>query len=248
MSCTGTSVSISETFKGSTGELLCQPATLSLSSVAGTLTDQHIVCTFNQCGETTPVEVSTPITCDDSHLDQCTTQEQCESIGKYWYSEKCNTTPEITSKPGNVTLPTGESKTSLSSFTGGLAISGGNRQPSATLNLADPVEVSGNIMIDQAHVGQTADLFVYAETTIPINPYTLYFMLKGKPVLEILMWDKKPKNLVAFKDNVILETEQQIFMYQGQFIYPGTLKVYFGYRLTDGTLVTSGESIDVTIN
>jgi len=42
-------------------------------------------------------------------------------------------------------------------------------------------------------------------------------------------------------------SELPLTMYQGHFIAPGYLKVYFGYRLSDGTLVVNGEPIAVEI-
>lgn len=133
-------------------------------------------------------------------------------------------------------------------FTGGIAINGGDRQQSATLNLSDSVEVSGNIIVEPAHIGQSVDLFVYAETTIPDMSDTLYFMLKSEPDLEILDWDQNPATLVAFQSNVTLTAEHFVAIYKGHFIYPGTLKVYFGYRLTDGTLFKNEQPIDIVIN
>ncbi|OQW94056.1 MAG: hypothetical protein BWK79_07860, partial [Beggiatoa sp. IS2] len=133
-------------------------------------------------------------------------------------------------------------------ITGGIAINGGESQSSAVLNLSDSVAVSGTIIVDSAHVGQIANLFVYAETTIPSTPDILYFMLKGEPELEILVWDQNPANLVAFQSNVTLAAEQKVSMYSGNFIYPGTLKVYFGYQLADGTLAKNTQSIDIVIN
>jgi len=37
-------------------------------------------------------------------------------------------------------------------------------------------------------------------------------------------------------------------MYQGHFIAPGYLKVYFGYRLSDGTVVVNAQPLEMTIN
>jgi len=37
-------------------------------------------------------------------------------------------------------------------------------------------------------------------------------------------------------------------MYQGQFVAPSHLKVYFGYRLPDGTLVVNAQPIEITID
>jgi len=135
-------------------------------------------------------------------------------------------------------------------FNGGIAVNGQAHQAQAILNLSDTVEVSGDILVNAADVGKTADIFVYAEATLPPAPETVYFML-GEG-LTISLWDKNPNNLVAFMPNVTLGATQSVLMYSGNFIYPGTLKVFFGYRLTGrsayGTPVQNGQPIDITIN
>jgi len=129
-------------------------------------------------------------------------------------------------------------------FTGGIAINGQPHQSTAVLNLSDTVEVTGQIAVRTTDVGKTADIFVYAEATLPPSPEVYHFML-GEG-LNILVWDKNPANLATFM-SATLGTTQTVPMYQGTFFYPGTLKVYFGYRLLDGTVVTSGQAIDITI-
>ncbi|OQW88961.1 MAG: hypothetical protein BWK78_08075 [Thiotrichaceae bacterium IS1] len=66
--------------------------------------------------------------------------------------------------------------------------------------------------------------------------------------LAISLWDRNPANLVAFQPKVMLNVMQAVPMYGGHFIYPGTLKVFFGYRLADGTLIQNTQPIDITIN
>lgn len=52
---------------------------------------------------------------------------------------------------------------------------------------------------------------------------------------------------VSFIDNKTLAEQEHILMYAGQFLYAGTLKVHFGYRLPEGTLVLNEQPIDITI-
>jgi hypothetical protein len=66
------------------------------------------------------------------------------------------------------------------------------------------------------------------------------------PGLTILAWDQNPASLVAFS-NATLGILQVVPMYSGTFYYPGTLKVFFGYRLPNGTVITSSSPIDITI-
>jgi hypothetical protein len=131
-------------------------------------------------------------------------------------------------------------------FTGGIAINGQAHLAQATLNLSDTVDVSGDIQVNAADVGTTAGIFVYAEATLPPATDKVYFML-GEG-LTISVWDKNPANLVMFMPNVMLGALQSVPIYNGNFIYPGTLKVYFGYRLEDGTLVQNSQPIDIVIN
>jgi len=130
-------------------------------------------------------------------------------------------------------------------FAGGIAVNGQAHQQTAVLKLSDAVDVLGTITVDPADVGKTADIFVYAEATLPPSPETVYFML-GEG-LTISLWDKNFDNLVAFIPNVTLGTTLSVPMYSGHFVYLGTLKVYFGYRLANGTLMANTQPIDITI-
>jgi pimeloyl-ACP methyl ester carboxylesterase len=135
-------------------------------------------------------------------------------------------------------------------FSGGIAIEGQSYQQQAVVSLSDTVDVAGEINVYPDDVGEIADLFVYAEATLSPSTETMYFML-GED-LTISLWDKNPDTLVAFTPNVTLGAIQSIPMYSGHFLYPGTLKVYFGYRLSgrlaDGTLTQNIQPIDITIN
>jgi hypothetical protein len=132
-------------------------------------------------------------------------------------------------------------------FKGGISVNGQTHQRQVVLNLMDTVDVSGSITADPADGGKTADIFVYAEATLPSSTEVVYFML-GEG-LAILQWDKNPTTLVAFKRNVMSTSWDEVFVpiYSGHFIYPGTLKVFFGYRLEDETLVVNDQPIDITI-
>lgn len=55
------SASMDVTFKKSSGGLSCQPTDLSYRNVTGTLPEQRIACTLNQCGNPTPPPAQTGI-------------------------------------------------------------------------------------------------------------------------------------------------------------------------------------------
>ncbi|OQW91800.1 MAG: hypothetical protein BWK78_03535 [Thiotrichaceae bacterium IS1] len=128
-------------------------------------------------------------------------------------------------------------------FEGGVSVEDGEHQEQVTQSLREAVDVRGEVEVDSAHVGQFADIVVYAEFPTPTE--TLWFMLDDQGIPQL--WDAKPETLLAFKHDVLLEPIQEIAMYKGYFLLPGYMRVYFGYRLQDGTLVRNGESINVTI-
>lgn len=113
-----------------------------------------------------------------------------------------------------------------------------------TQNLSDPVDVRGEIQVESAHVGQTADIVVFADLPID-DSTTLSFMLDSNGIPQL--WDNKPETLVAFKPQVLLSAIQTVEMYKGKFVLPGNLKVYFGYRLQDGTVIQNSKPIDIEI-
>ncbi len=153
-------------------------------------------------------------------------------------------TVEVTAKtvqPSSTTLPSlGEN------FSGGIAVNDQPPQPQAVLKIADTVDVTGAMTVNPSDVGKTADIFVYAEATLPPFKDKLYFML-GEG-LTISLWDENPANLVAFQPNVTLGATQSVSMYSGNFVYPGTLKIYFGYRLAGGMMVRNNQPIDIIIS
>lgn len=138
-------------------------------------------------------------------------------------------------------------------FMGGIAVSGKPFAQEATLLLSESVDIQGSINVDPAHVGQTAELFVYAGYKSQATDPEIFFTLGKTPEgnLTIPLWDRKPENLAVF-DTVTLQAHQEVPMYQSTFIAPGRLAVHFGYRLhnTDGTLTTVWNEypIAITIN
>lgn len=127
-------------------------------------------------------------------------------------------------------------------FAGGVSVNQGSYQTKVVQKLADVMEIVGEIK-SPAHVNQIVDIVVYAQYYIQDS--TLFFMVDTNGVP--LPWDGKPANLVAFKSKVPLTSPHLVEMYKGQLI-PGHLLGYLGYRLPDGTLVTSNNPIDITIN
>ncbi len=130
---------------------------------------------------------------------------------------------------------------------GGISVNQSPYQLQVTQYLCDEVTVAGEMTVAPIHVGQTADIFVWAEATLPPDE-TLYYFMLDEGLKAILLWDQVPAHLAAFIPKVTLKSVESVTMYQGQFIYPGTLKVFFGYRLSDNSVVFNGQPIDITIN
>jgi hypothetical protein len=130
-----------------------------------------------------------------------------------------------------------------STLNGGISVNGGVYLQRVEQRLSDSVDVSGTITVDPTHVGNTANIFVYAKVSLPSSD--VYYMLNEN--LDILAWDLNPASLVAYKRNVQLTSVYTAPLYSGTFIYPGTLEIFFGYQLTDGTLISNNTPIVVTI-
>ena len=114
-----------------------------------------------------------------------------------------------------------------------------------TVRLSNKVKIQGSMTVDPDHVNQQGEIVVYAAYR-PIRSHAapLYFMLNQAG--EILPWDEQVAHLTAFQPTT-LKAVHPLTMYQGYFIAPGSLNVYFGYRLSDGTVVTNSQTIDITI-
>jgi hypothetical protein len=118
--------------------------------------------------------------------------------------------------------------------------------------LEQPSRLRGRITASAEDVGKTVDFVIYspfwshcADVNKIKNPP--YFMADGGS--KISYWDQKPETLKAFKTGVILETIQDIDMFNGFFITQGCLNIVFGYRLQNGTIVTNSipNTIDVEV-
>ena len=142
---------------------------------------------------------------------------------------------------GNAIDAKGKAEKFNSNFSGGISINQGPFQQDSTQVLADQVDVSGYIQTDLEHVGREVDFVVYAFFKEDGN----WYMMDGN---NVIFYDPtNPANLKTYRRGT-LETLHKLALYQGHFILPGTLVLYFGYRLADGTLVTAPQPIDIKIN
>jgi len=69
------------------------------------------------------------------------------------------------------------------------------------------------------------------------------------PIIQYAVYGK-PRDWHIMVDNqaiVNLQIELLLTRYQG-FLVRGYIRVYFGYRLSDGTVVVNAQPIEITIN
>ncbi len=149
--------------------------------------------------------------------------------------------PELGNGVG--TDPNGDPVATTATFAAGVALDGIAYEKKIEVNLTNPVDVMGQIKVEPGHVGEVADLVVFAE--FPMENQTLWFMLNTAGIP--LLWDQKPATLAAFRRKVRLTDSYPVPMYKGEFLAAGVLHIYFGYRLQNGTLIKNGEFMDVTI-
>jgi hypothetical protein len=132
-------------------------------------------------------------------------------------------------------------------FTGGVSVNDGAVEQQTKVCSCDQVAVRGDLTVATEDVGKSVDLIVYAiSKTSPESQEETFYMLNS--IGNVIPWDKQPESLIPFQTNITLQPEHAIDLYQGQLAFPGFLQIHFGYRLPEGDIVTSAESIDVTIN
>jgi hypothetical protein len=131
-------------------------------------------------------------------------------------------------------------------FAGGVAINGGSFEPTVPVRLTDKVEIRGTICVDPKDIGQLADLVVYFDyqpLATAVDKQQHYMLdAEGK----VLPWDGDPAHLVVFQQ-LTLAALQEVLIYQGQLETTGKVKLSFGYRLMDGSLISNEQAIELTI-
>jgi hypothetical protein len=137
----------------------------------------------------------------------------------------------------------GNAVNTTAAFSGGISVNGGSFEQPATLTLNESVIIQGNITVDNTHVGKIAEILVVAHHKSSNTYYMLDSLLEKFPI-----WDGILTSLVPFRRGVRLEQTQFVDIYQGYIPVIGVLKIYFGYRLAEGTIVyNGGQTINVTM-
>ncbi len=143
---------------------------------------------------------------------------------------------------------TGEPVNTNALLIGGGFLNEGEFQTEFTLSRFEKITIHARIRVDPADVGETADILVcaaYSPLTSPKSKPRFY--MKDSQNL-IHLWDEEMANLVTFKEVDSLKRVEEVEILTGEFDFMGVLKLYFGYRLENGTIVYNLKTIDVIIN
>jgi len=137
----------------------------------------------------------------------------------------------------------GQPVVTTSIFKGGIAL---NQQASfqaeqEAVALSDTVEILGHIAVDSSQVGQEAEMVVYMTYQASLKEAPVNLMVDSE--MNILPWDGVPHSLVAFKKQVLLSEVTEVPIYQGVLLFPGIVKIHFGYRLPEGLVVSHSQAI-----
>jgi len=138
----------------------------------------------------------------------------------------------------------GQAVTSQATFSGGFSVENEELRGDGNVDAAKPVKITGQIQIDPTHVGQSADLVVYVHYSELSNPASTALMLteEGR---KILPWNSDVASLQPFT-KVTLQASHSLEIYNG-LLPESKIKVYFGYLLSDGTLITNKLPIDLAV-
>ena len=139
-------------------------------------------------------------------------------------------------------------------FGGGISLDDGETyEAEATSRASEPVAIQSQIVVDPEHVGQVAEVLVvaaYQPTEEPVQTRSApalisYYMLDNEG--HIFPWDGEMANLISFQ---AVETPTQsldVPIWDGAIGVTGKVSVYVGYRLIDGTVIYSPQTLDVMI-
>jgi Leucine-rich repeat (LRR) protein len=161
------------------------------------------------------------------------------------------TLPEMAVIPVTVTcdtdLPLLEAATPTMSYqlAGGAAVNGGLFEQQVTVKLADKVEIRGVLCAAEEVVGKDAEIVFYADYQ-PLDSAQAQSHYMRDNEGQVQAWDRTAEQLVALKSTVI-ELKHEESLYHDMIPVTGKVTLYFGYRLTDGTMVTNAKGIVVNV-
>jgi len=141
----------------------------------------------------------------------------------------------------------GQTIKTASNFRGGVAVKETKTfQTSSEVKIvSDTIAIQGQITVDPIHIDQVADLVVYLSYQLTPEDKLIYLMVNNTQ--EILAWDEQLASLIPFQEQVTLTPEVTVPIYQGPLLLPGIVKLHFGYRLADGTVVSHSKPIELNV-
>ncbi|ALG67287.1 choice-of-anchor D domain-containing protein [Beggiatoa leptomitoformis] len=172
------------------------------------------------------------------------TAEFCRAFATILLNSTCFTLPVIQSI--GIVEKTASNTVDSVKFAGGISVNSGAFTQTTTMNgfVGNPVVVAGSVQVNPSHIGQQADIItVGIYRPLPNLADAWYMMDASNPVL----WDADFATLTARQTGLTLQATQSVVLYQGEFLAPGQLFIFFGYRLSDGQIIYTADSINVTI-
>ena len=107
----------------------------------------------------------------------------------------------------------GQAMSSQASFSGGFSVENAELRGDGNVDATKPVKITGQIQVDPAHVGQSADLVVYVHYSELSNPATTALML-AEEGRKILPWNSDVASLQPFT-KVTLQASHSLEIYNG---------------------------------
>jgi hypothetical protein len=163
------------------------------------------------------------------------------SKGEVWINDECKPLPTTTGSDGPiVTKADGTSGTSDANFSGGWSENGGPYKSTMTYGGGE-VAITQVIHFDPAHVGKEVDIFILLN---------LYFLPDGPHWYQVsdtsgfIMWNESPATIEAFETHTIVAGESKVIGPYNLGVLEGLptsdAKFDFGYRINNGTIITTG--------
>ncbi|GEM_PF-6696499 len=230
----------------------------TLTLTANSASAQFDSWTGDCAGQGNPATLTvstTPLSCQAVFKNIPSIEGDCfeQGLGVLMGGDKCeaatlSTAESSTGNPGTAAMRMGISKFN------------GVYKQQDTVTLIDPIKTAGAIRVDTADIGQAADILVIGRHDWDMYPEGMaWYMMMAYPqsplgwTIGILPFDPATEapNLTeaaALETVDSLPAYYTVYMYSGNFVYPGPLKIWFGYRVqSTGKVVMSVDPIDVTI-
>jgi len=136
----------------------------------------------------------------------------------------------------NITSDTIKTAGILSSFMGRVSLPTKATTDTFTVSASNSVSISGQIFVDPAHVGKTADIAVL----VILQGQSYFLTPKG-------LVDGNPAQMQFFMSGVTLEEIQHVSMYSGQLPANQQITVLFGYKLSGSSEIIYSSSSPMNI-